>query len=585
MWYPPASRPGPVSVHPAGKGIRSMLQVLRVSNLALIDLLEVDLTGLGAGLVVFTGETGAGKSIILQALHLLAGGRGSSDRVRGDCDRAEIEALFSLGDDQEEARAILREQSLEEGSSCIIRRVLSRKGRSRIYVNDRLVTARLAAGLAENLVSIASQHDHQQLLHVRRHLDILDTFGELRELRQEFGALFRRWQRLSSTLRELQEKEADKEQRRDFLHYQLLEIREAAPRPGEDEELMRERDLLKSSTTLVELARTSHRLLQGQVTEHLAEIRKNMEQAATLDPGVRELAERISSSCFELEDLELGLRSYLESIPMDPARLEEVSARLAQLKQLQRKYGPTLEEVIAFAGGLDRELASLDSLEEEIARLELELEEVSTEALLKAMDLSSRRRDAAAKLAAAMERELDSLGFTGAVFEVAMGEPEGMGLDGVQASGRDRVEFLFSANPGEPVRPLVKVVSGGELSRLMLAMKCLLARRDRVDTVVFDEVDAGIGGQAAESVAAKIDELAGHHQVLCITHLPQIAAHADVHFLVEKKVDQGRTRTTIRRLDDEERIRELARMLAGDAPSEQTLSYARELVERKGTRK
>ncbi len=559
-----------------------MLQVLRVSNLALIDSLEVDLTGLGAGLVVFTGETGAGKSIILQALHLLTGGRGSSTWIRGNCDQAEIEALFSVGEEQEEARAILRDQGLEEGGVCILRRVLSRKGRSRIYVNDRLVTARLAAGLTENLVSIASQHDHQQLLHVRHHLDVLDTFGELWEQRREFGALFRRWQRLSSTLRELQEKEADKEQRRDFLQYQLLEIREAGISPGEDEELIRERDLLKSSTTLVELARTSHRLLQSQVTEHLAEIRKNMEQAAALDPGVRQLAERISSSCFEIEDLELGLRAYLETIPMDPGRLEEVSTRLAQLRQLQRKYGPTLEEVIAFADRADGELASLDSLEEEISRLELELEEVSTEALLKAMDLSTQRREVAARLAAAMERELGSLGFDGAVFEVAINEPEGMGLDGVQASGRDRVEFLFSANPGEPVRPLVKVVSGGELSRLMLAMKCLLARRDRVDTVIFDEVDAGIGGQAAESVAAKISELAGHHQVLCITHLPQIAAHADVHFLVEKSVADGRTRTSIRRLDREERIRELARMLGGDAPSRQTLSYARELVEKKG---
>lgn len=561
-----------------------MLQVLRVNDLALIDSLEVDLSGLGAGLVVFTGETGAGKSIILQALHLLTGGRGSSAWIRGDCGQAEIEALFTLDGEQEEARAILREQGLEEGSVCILRRVLSRTGRSRIYVNDRLVTARLAAGLTENLVSIASQHDHQQLLHVRRHLDVLDTFGELWGLRREFGALFRRWQRLSSTLRELQEKEADKEQRRDFLQYQLLEIREVDIRAGEDEELLRERDLLKSSSSLVELARTSHRLLQGQVTEHLAEIRKNMEQAAALDPGVRELAERIVSSCFEIEDLELGLRSYLESIPMDPARLEEVSARLAQLKQLQRKYGPTLEEVLAFAERIDGELASLDSLEEEISRLELELEEVSTEALLKAMDLSTRRRDVAAKLAEAMERELASLGFDGAVFKVAIQEPEGMGLDGVHASGRDRVEFLFSANPGEPVRPLVKVVSGGELSRLMLAMKCLLARRDRVDTVIFDEVDAGIGGQAAESVAAKISELAGHHQVLCITHLPQIAAHADVHFLVRKEAAQGRTRTTIQRLEPEERVSELARMLGGDRPSQQTLSYARELVEKKGAR-
>jgi len=321
------------------------------------------------------------------------------------------------------------------------------------------------------------------------------------------------------------------------------------------------------------------------VTGTLVDIRKNMEQAATLDRNLNTLAERITSAGFELEDLAGGLRDYLEALPTDPARLDSISERLAELKQLQRKYGPTLEEVIAFADKAESALALLESLEEEIARTEVRVEEISTEALLKAAELTQARREAARKLASSMERELASLSFHQAVFQVAVTEPGGLGMDGIHSTGRDTVEFLFSANPGEPAKPLARIVSGGELSRLMLAMKCLLARRDQVDTVIFDEVDAGIGGQAAEAVAEKISELAGHHQVVCITHLPQIAACADLHFKVEKRVEAGRTRTVINLLQQEEQVAELARMLGGDRPTVQTLAFAGELIERKSKRK
>ncbi len=242
------------------------------------------------------------------------------------------------------------------------------------------------------------------------------------------------------------------------------------------------------------------------------------------------LAERIGSAGIELEDLAASVEKYFEEIPKDPARLDVISGRLAELKQLQRKYGPTLAEVIAFAETAEANLALLESLEQQIAQAEIRVEEVSTEALLKAAELTQARRQVAKKLAASMEKELASLSFPQAVFQVGVTEPEGLGMDGIHNNGRDAVEFLFSANPGEPAKPLARIVSGGELSRLMLAMKCLLARRDQVDTVIFDEVDAGIGGQAAEAVAEKISELAGHHQVFCITHLPQIAACADLHF-------------------------------------------------------
>lgn len=561
-----------------------MLQELRVNNLALIDTLQLDCTGTTAGLTVLTGETGAGKSIILQAIHLLVGMRGSASWVRSGCDQAVIEACFEVQPHHREVNEILTDHGLKEGNLCIIRRILTNKGRTRMYVNDRLVTSRLSGEITENLVNIASQHDHQQLLNTRRHIDFLDSYGELWNMRERFGLEFKRWQQVSSSLRQLQDRELDKEQKRDFLSFQVEEITNASLESGEDEKLIKERDRLKFSTNLAELIGKSHALIKTNIIDSFFEIRKNIEQAATLDPDLEEMAERISSTSFEVEDIEDGLRSYRESIPMDSARLDEISTRLAELKQLQRKYGLTLEEVIAHGEKAAGELASFENLEQQVEELEHELERVSTEALLTATGLSSARKEVAAKFARAMESELASLNFLEARFEVRVTEPEGLGLQGIQSSGKDLVEFLFSANPGEPPKPLGKVVSGGELSRLMLAMKCLLARRDHIDTVIFDEVDAGISGQAAEAVADKIIELAGHHQVFCITHLPQIAAHADAHYKVEKDVIDDRTTTLIQPLRQEDRIAELARMLGGEQPTEQTLMYAKDLVERKGNK-
>ena len=562
-----------------------MLQELRVQNLALIDRLALDLSGQKTGLIVLTGETGAGKSIILQAINLLTGGRGTASWVRSDCDQASIEAVFAIRPDHFEINGLLVEHSIQDGATCLVRRVLTREGRSRIFVNDQSVTTRLAAELTAGLINIASQHDHQQLLNVRCHLEYLDSFGELGGLREQFTRLFRRWQQLSSELRQLQDREQDKEQQRDFLAFQLAEIRRCRPEVGEDEQLLREREQLKGAEALIRLVGASGRLLTEAVSGPLVEVRKNLEQAAALDSGLEPLVERVRNAGFELEDLARGVEHYFARIPKDPSRLDVISGRLADLKQLQRKYGPTLAEVLAFADKAEATLALLESLEQQIVQAEVRVEEVSTEALLKAAELTQARREAARKLSVSMEAELASLSFPRAVFQATVTEPEGLGMDGIHSTGRDTIEFLFSANPGESPKPLAKIVSGGELSRLMLAMKCLLARRDQVDTVIFDEIDAGIGGQAAEGVAAKISQLAGHHQVFCITHLPQIAACADLHFKVEKQVEDGRTRTVITPLSREARIGEIARMLGGEQPTTQTLAYAGELVERKGLRR
>jgi DNA repair protein RecN (Recombination protein N) len=557
-----------------------MLQELRINDLALISSLELDFSSVPAGLIAFTGETGAGKSIILQAVHLLTGGRASATLVRSGREQAAVEAAFNISR-QPELLALLREHGLESGSDCILRRVVTSKGRSRFFINDRLSTARTAADLTENLVNIAGQHDQQLLLRSSAHIDFLDGYGGLLEQRQQYSHLYERRRNLLRRLRQLREQERHKEQQRDFLTFQLQEIRQAELLPSEEEGLIQERDRLRFSSTLVELAGTSCQLLREQVHEHLSLIRKNMEQAAELDADIKKLADRIVSACFEIEDMEGCLEDYVRSIPSDQSRMEAIADRLAKIRQLQRKYGPTVEEVLAFAENIEQELNLLDHLEQEISTLEQELSAIETVLRTRAEALSQARRQAGERLAQAMQNELISLNFLQARFAASVVPAESFDGSGLLADGMDRVEFLFSANPGEPLKPLTEVVSGGELSRLMLAMKCLFARQDRVETVILDEIDAGVSGEAASAVARKINKLAGHHQVFCITHLPQIAAYADAHFLVEKSAEAGRTRTSIRRLAEEERAAELARMLGGDHPTEQTHALAQELLTRK----
>ncbi|WP_417914561.1 DNA repair protein RecN [Candidatus Electronema sp. JM] len=554
-----------------------MLLELRINDLALISGLELDFSAVPAGLIVFTGETGAGKSIILQAVQLLTGGRASAALVRSGCAQAAVEAAFDISR-QPEIVSLLRAHGFDSGDDCILRRVVSEQGRSRFFVNDRLATARLASTLGAMLVNIAGQHDQQQLLRSSSHIDFLDGYGELLEQRTQYSQLFAQRQKLLQQIGALRSQEQDKEQRRAFLSFQLKEIRQAGLAADEDERLIHERDLLKSSAALVELVGKSHHLLQDKVRELLTVIRKNMEQAAALDPQLKELTERISAACFETEDLEGGLAAYLESMPRDQGRLDEIAARLALIRQLQRKYGTSIAEVLDFAEKIASELHALDHLEQKIADLENGLRGVEQDLRQQAAALSAVRKETGAKLSQAMRDELASLSFKQAFFEAAVTADE----NHLAATGWDKVEFLFSANPGEPLKPLTEVVSGGELSRLMLAMKCLFARQDQVETVILDEIDAGIGGEAASAVARKISELAGHHQVFCITHLPQIAACGDAHFFVEKTVASSRTRTAIRSLSWPEREAELARMLGGDCPTTQALALAKELLERRG---
>ena len=557
-----------------------MLCELKIENLALIESLRLNFeTDDSSGLVVMTGETGAGKSIMLRAIHLLTGGRASADWIRNGAASCTIEALFEVNRDHRVLLDSLDEGGFTEDTTVIIKRVIGSNGRSRLYVNGSLATAKKVSELTAQMLNVASQHDHQQLLQPALHLDFLDTLGDHWPAREEVGRLYGRWQEKKAELAALREDEQDKEQKRDFLQFQVAEIRDAAFVVDEDNELADEKKRLKSADILIKLTQESYRLLSTSLLDGLVDIRKNIDQVAQLDPSAEQLAEEISSFSFQAEDHITELRHYRDSLQSDPVRLEQVSERIDELAQLKRKYGATLELVLEFAEKGEQELAVLENMDQHLEELEVEVQNLEQELLTRATALSSGRRRTAARLEEAMQEQLTSLAFYQSGFQVDWQEGD-IAVDELRATGWDRVQFFFSPNPGEPARPLAKIASGGELSRLMLAMKCLLAQKDMVHTVIFDEVDAGIGGEAAEAVARKIQELASHHQVFCITHLPQIAARGTSHLRVQKNVEDGRTSSSFHHLDQAQRVQELARMLAGDSVSRQTHAWAEELLEK-----
>ncbi len=557
-----------------------MLCELKVENLALIETLHLSFAETsGESLVVMTGETGAGKSIMMRAIGLLTGGRASADWIRSGAESCTVEALFEISDRQQDLLELLDAGGFGGGNEIIIKRVITGSGRSRLYINGSMAPAKTVAEICLHLLNIASQHDHQQLLQPASHLDLLDTLGDHWSDRTAFGACYQDWQQAGQKLADLRGRERERGQHHDFLAFQVAEIKEAALQPGEDEQLAGERRRLKSAEALIRLSRECQNLFETTISDNLAVVRRNMEQLAGLDPEAAGLAEELSSYFFLAEDYSARLRDYHTALEADPHRLEAVSARLDQLKMLKRKYGETIEDILGFLSQAERELETIENLDKEIELQARDVERLERRLLECGRALSAARRVTAQQVETAMAAELGSLAFSQSGIEVHFQEQHD-GLATVRSSGLDRVEFFFAPNPGEPARPLAKVASGGELSRLMLALKCLLARKDMVETVIFDEVDAGIGGEAAEAVARKIRELAGHHQVICITHLPQIAARGTAHFVVEKSVRNGRTLSSVIELSEAQRVDELARMLAGESVTRQTRDWAATLLEK-----
>ncbi len=547
-----------------------MLRELHIENLAIIKELTLDFSH---GLTVLTGETGAGKSIILQAIHLLSGGKATAKLVRSGTKQAVVEALFEISP-QSPVRKLSQDNGIECDDTLILKRILSESGRSRFYLNGSMTTAKFVGSLSEFLLSVASQHDHQQLLDPQAHLDFVDTAGDLFTQRHAVTALHEKWTAARQQLLTLQGNERDKEQRKDFLHYQINEIEEAALVSGEEESLLEEKNRLRSSTELSKLAADAYDRLYT-ITDSLAAVRKKLEQAALLDPQAVAISEGVAEQSYLLEEQRTEIRDYMATIPHDPARLDEVAERIDTLAHLKRKYGGSIAEILHFLEEARAELTTLESLDQEIAATRLLAESSLQELHTLCQELSHARQQAAQQLGVAISNELHSLCLENSRFEIEVTPKE------PSRTGMDHLEFLFSANFGEEIKPLKQVASGGELSRLLLGLKCVLAKNDQVETVIFDEVDSGISGQAAESVGAKIRELAGHHQVLCITHLAHIASLADCHFQVSKAIEDGRTMTTIRSLQGPAIVEALAAMLDGTSATASTLAYVQQLVERK----
>jgi len=563
-----------------------MLKELNIKNFAIIDQLRVEF---GPGLNVFTGETGAGKSIVVDALNLALGERASTDLVRTGSPESVVEAAFELnGRGSAGALAVLADQGIEAspGEDLIVRRVISTTGKSRVYINGSLANLNTLAELGAYLADIHGQHEHQSLLSVDRQMDMLDSFGGLLERREAFGSMYRQLHGLRHELGELEAGEREKAQREDLLRYQVNEIEGARLKEGEDEALAHEQRVLANSEKLAGFAASADATLysaEGSVLSGLKRAITNVRDIAAIDASLAPVQELLESGRAQIEEAAREVAAYAERVEINPARLEEIGDRLELVQKLKKKYGGTIAEIIAFGAQAAVELGKIEKSGEEMERLRREIAGLKAEITGKARELTKKRMAAAKDLDRKVEAELGHLGMKKTTFIAKVTQEQGDDTsDGHRAGprGADRVEFLISPNPGEEPRPLARIASGGELSRIMLALKTILVEGDPIPTLVFDEVDAGIGGAVAEEVGKKLRKIADRRQVFCITHLAQIASLATSHYGVAKAVKKDRTSTEVRLLDGRERVDEIARMLGGKTITDATLKHAEEMIER-----
>jgi DNA repair protein RecN (Recombination protein N) len=555
-----------------------MLTALTIKNYAIIEQLHVEF---GSGLNVLTGETGAGKSILVDALNLLLGSRASGEMIRTGEEEAAVEALFQLR--EEESLNVLGQMGLGESDEVLIRRVMSRSGKSRTFFNGQLITLHMLQKIGEELINIYGQHEHQDFLESARHVDILDFAGNLLPLRQAYQEIYRQWIEASSALGELQAQQKQRSDRLALLNFQAKEIAQFDPKPEEEIEFLSERARLVHAEKLYAIAHEGFEVLYGEtgsVFERLKFTLQRLREGEKIDPTLETLAQRLESAIFQLEDISSSLRTYRDKIFFDPKRLEIVESRLDEYSKLKRKYGPALEDVLAYKRKIDEELGILENLEGRITELQKIVDQQHDRALASAQELSDQRKKVGLDLGRKVAKELSTLGMKKVCFEVRV-EAIAQGDSGLRLNekGSDRVEFLISPNPGEDLKPLAKIASGGELSRIMLALKRIFAEESPVKTMIFDEVDAGIGGGTAEVVGRKLKDISQQHQVFCITHLAQIASFGDIHFKVSKRVQGGRTFVEVSPLKDKERVEEIARMLGGIKITGKTIDYAREMLQ------
>jgi DNA repair protein RecN (Recombination protein N) len=550
-----------------------MLQFLRIHRLAVIDAVEVDF---GPGFNVLTGETGAGKSILIEAVGLLLGGRASGDLVRTGEDSATIEAIFE-----------------HRGQDLLVRREVTTQGRSRAFINGELTTASALKELATQLIEIHGQHEHYTLLDPSTHLAIIDAFGALDHLSAPVTTAFDEMTTLAAALADLTRAEADRATRQELIAFQLGELDRAELRPDEDEQLNAMRQVLASAERVEQLCAEGYSILYESdeaVLAQLGSVWRRVGDLAALEPRFQPYLEARESIKSQLEDLAMFLRRYADTIEASPERLQEIEARLALLERLKRKYGPTLADAIDHRDRLRREIDDLEGSEERSADLQRRYTQMRDAYLSAAHGLAAARRRVAPDFTRRIETLLGELAMERTQVELRF-NTEPLTESAWTARGVDEAELYVSPNQGEELRPLARIVSGGELSRIMLAIKTLTATNrhgftesdnrspgDEAPGLIFDEIDAGIGGRAADVVGRKLRTLGSAFQVLCITHLPQIAAYADTHYVIDKQVGNGRTVARVAKLDDSGRVEELARMLGGEAVTEGLRASAREML-------
>ncbi|MEO6333970.1 MAG: DNA repair protein RecN [Pyrinomonadaceae bacterium] len=569
-----------------------MLTLLKIKNIALIDVLEVEF---GSGLNLLTGETGSGKSIIVDSLGALTGERVSTDLIKEGEQAATIEGLFFIGNNTE-LSGVLDESGIEiDDTEVIVRRELAVSGRNRVFINNQLVTQTFLKRIGPHLVDIHGQGDQASLFDPATHLEILDAFAGVDEERTRTAAAYRRWAATRRELSDLRQDESDKLQLLDILRFQVDEISRADLKGGEDSELEEEKRRLNNVEKLSTLSGEAYALLYEQDESTIATFDKasrKISELAAYDSQFREYREPLETARAVLEDLAATARDFRNHIEFSPARLEEIENRLAEIARLSRKYGGTIETVLDHLGESRKRLENIETAEFREKELEKKLASELCVYVEAATALHRKRAAAATKFEKEVETNLKAVALEKAKFEVRITDVSKPGATGVvdlgsairntqnlSIKGFDRLEFYFSANPGESPKPLAKVASGGEASRLMLILKTTATERDDAKAAVFDEIDAGIGGRVAEAVGLKLKQLARSQQVLCVTHQPQVAALADKHFVVYKNMGRSNTTIGIRELTADERVGEIARMLAGEKITESARTHAAEMIE------
>ncbi|MFH0933242.1 MAG: DNA repair protein RecN [Nitrospirota bacterium] len=542
-----------------------MLKELRIKNLAIIDDLTVRFEG---GLNVLTGETGAGKSIIVDALSLALGSRAQADLVRSGEKEAMIQAYFDMEGNN------IPDLGIDVSDGLILRRSLSPGGKSKVYINDTIVSLQSLGEIGKSLVDIHGQHEHQSLMHIDKHRVLLDSYGKLHDHRETVETLYSEVQVLKKEKEDLKQKVKERAHRLDLLRFQMNEIDAACLRPGEKEALIKERTILSNVSRLKELTEMSYSMLydsEGSCTERLSSVIAKVREMSSLDQSLSETLNLLESAFPSIEDAAISLRGLKDKYDLEPEKLAEIEERIELIKRLERKYGEGLETILRYRDDAEKELKGLELSDERLDSLDAELKEKEDMLLNTAISLSEKRKKVANMIEELVKKELKELAFSNAEFRIDMRQ------ESITSTGFDRVEFTFSANPGEPPKPLTKIASGGELSRVMLALKNILADVDNLPVLIFDEVDAGIGGRTAESVGKKLKKISNKHQVLCTTHLPQIASLGDFHLQINKRQRDGRVYVEVKELTGKERQDEIARMLSGKI-TDTSLKHAKELL-------